>query len=134
MVEKKYMNMHLEQEPRFLLLIKGKGDGCDYTVGCNMMFQWLGEMQSWNDLDNILKQIAEYYGFYENGEGWTTDNDRINFFEIIEVPQHVHVDVDKYLEFMSTPEREEHERLEREQQEQEERQELARLMQKYGGG
>lgn len=132
MVEKKYMNMQLEQGTRFLLLIKGKGEGCDYTVGCNMRFKWLPEMRSWDDLDNTLKQIAEDYGFYENGEGWTTDNDRISFFEIIEVPHYVHVDVDKYLEFMIAPEREERARVGREQQEQQERQELARLLEKYG--
>ena len=45
---------------KYLVLVKGSGYGCDYTIGCNRIWKFV-ECEK-EDLKSELEEIADYYG------------------------------------------------------------------------
>lgn len=82
----------------FYAIIYGTGEGCDYTVGCNVKVikldgteKWYKEykMNSWDDLEMIYNKLLENYGVaYTDDDGKIRDVstgwEQIDSIEIIE--------------------------------------------------
>ena len=55
----------------YLALIEGRGEGCDYTIGCNATWQFL-DANNFEEAEDEVKEI------------WRHDKDRIESIEVIE--------------------------------------------------
>lgn len=53
----------------YYALLKGKGEGCDYTIGCNMMYQKL-QVNNLEDAKAELNIIFEDAGGFQHEDGW----------------------------------------------------------------
>jgi len=55
----------------YLALIEGRGEGCDYTIGCNVTWRFLDKANNFEEAEKEVKKI------------WIND-DRIKSIEVIE--------------------------------------------------
>ncbi len=53
----------------YYVLMKGKGEGCDYTIGCNQVYKKL-EALDIIDAKIEVNEIIEYYGGINREYGW----------------------------------------------------------------
>jgi len=97
-------------KPRFVALLTGNGEGCDYTICCNVMFK---DLESKNMTD-ALEEAAELYSDYGGEE-------LIESIEILDVVASAELDIEEIERLCVEAERKEEaesvERAEREQYE-----------------
>jgi len=61
---------------QYIALIEGAGEGCDYTIGCNL--NW--SMFAATDEEEILKEVKDIYDFYGREE-------RVESIKILEIAE-----------------------------------------------
>lgn len=72
----------------YVFCITGKGEGCDYTIGCNMKFE-THELANTDDAYDKAREIFEWYG---------SDSNRIEAIDIYEVSNVCHAPVGNWAE------------------------------------
>ena len=110
---------------KYVMLITGYGQGCDYTIGCNLTWEE-GEAENWEEISRRAEQIAEDYGCGEISSGGY-EEERIEKIEILHVMDKRVWDLDGYKARKRATER----ALEDQEKEKEEREMLAKLKEKY---
>lgn len=103
---------------KFYIYYVGRGEGCDYTIGCNTRV----EERTANNIDEIVSYIAE--SFEESADYVES---RIESVKIIEVSSELDLDVDEIVYNIRQSEK----AIELADKEAEERVELERLKGKY---
>ena len=106
--------------PTYVALIKGAGEGCDYTIGCNL--SW--EIGSANDKEEFAKLVLKSYGMM--------DYEHENFERSIENLQIFEVNGPSlFLENLDYWYQQEFKKHQKEQEEEKERKEYERLKAKF---
>ncbi len=105
----------------YIVIMKGEGEGCDYTIGCNMKYKFVDSNLSLADLAVKLAEQMTDPSEYSDPE----------IKELIVVPYDAAVVPD--LTPFKQKHREAGEAEKRALQEEKEKQELARLLAKHGG-
>jgi len=106
-------------ETKYILFMKQKGYGCDYTIGCGIQLIFL-DADNLKDAKEEAKQTLEDYG------AWRGEDNELNKFLVMEVLG----TYDFLQEFYDEKEREDREYEEAEEREKE-LAELRRLQEKY---
>jgi len=82
---------------KYLVLLEGVGEGCDYTIGCNKNWE---EMDLSDDIKEAktqaVKHVAEWYG-----------SDRVESVQLVPVASIETVDLQGYLDEQERKERQE---------------------------
>lgn len=98
---------------KYLVCLKEKGEGCDYMIGCGMLYE---EMES-ESIDTLLDEIDEYYG--------------VDFEDIRIIPTNqIIYTIDTKIR--ADEKQAQAEKIRIEELERQEREELKRLKEKYG--
>jgi hypothetical protein len=53
---------------KFVALVQGRGEGCDYTIACNVKFLFL-KSENWDEVKKEIKDIYEYHGMHPHDKG-----------------------------------------------------------------
>jgi Mg2+ and Co2+ transporter CorA len=104
----------------YVVCINGSGEGCDYTIDCNVTFKYFTASCMEEIVDWIRNNITDYYG-----------SDRIESYRIFEIIDEV---TDEVVNIIAKEEQKEAEKEKQEKEEekkQDELRQLAALKQKY---
>lgn len=105
---------------KYVALITGRGDGCDYSIDCNVTFRKFEANSIDEAVEYVLENVVEYYGY-----------DRFEDYEILEISGDITKDVDERINFIKDEQEKEEQKKEQEKLERSELEQLARLQAKY---
>jgi len=89
----------------FLLHVWGKGEGCDYTIGCNHALSILKDAETMEEAEQAAKEWLADHGIGEdyytkdedNYEEYYEDEVDIDSIDLYEVKSHKGFELDKYI-------------------------------------
>lgn len=79
---------------KFIAIVYGIGEGCDYTIGCNLnvydlsdpRYRDIKKMESWDDLKECKESLLKYLGDIRY-DGEISDDRRVDRIEFVEVSE-----------------------------------------------
>ena len=95
---------------RFMLVLRGEGSGCEYSIGCNVKVEYVNiENTSPDGLKQfILEEILDYYGHDIVKEAFIIPADSVQVLDV----QGVKDNEKKIVEDLKAKAKEEHEKAE----------------------